>query len=179
MTSDLLQVGQVLVIPGQNEMVQETQDYIVQRGDSLWTIARAFNTTVNELRSLNNLMTDVLQIGQILKVPRQDNNDTENTLYYTVKNGDSLWSIAKSFDVSVDAIKNANGLTSNLLQIGQVLIIPTDNNSNPLPTISYTVKDGDSLWSIAREYGTTVDAIRTLNNLTSDILQIGMILQIP
>ena len=182
LTSDILQIGQILVIPSNYQPPSiTTQDYIVQRGDSLWTIAREFNTTVNELRSINNLTSDILQIGQILKVPSREEEPmppaTPST--YTVQRGDSLWSIAKTFGVSVDDIKTANNLTTNLLQIGQVLIIPTESNIPPVTPTIYTVQRGDSLWTIARKFGTTVNAIREANGLTSDLLSIGMTLKIP
>ncbi len=181
LTSDTLQIGQVLTIPGMIPETGELDTYIVKRGDSLWSIASAFNTSVNELRRLNNLTTDVLQIGQVLQVPRQESitpptvtPPTNST--YTVQSGDSLWSIAREFGISVDALKEANNLTSNLLSIGQVLQIPGKNTTN---TVFYTVKRGDSLWSIARDFGVSVSSIQEANNLTSSLLQIGEVLQIP
>ena len=72
----------------------------------------------------------------------------------------------------IDRIKDLNNLTTNLLSIGQVLLIPTDTN---LET-TYTVQKGDSLYSIAKKYNTTVDRLKQLNNLTSNLLSIGQIL---
>ena len=131
------------------------------------------------------MTTDTLQIGQVLLVPSasgdtdegEDNNIPITT--YTVKQGDSLWSIANSFGVTVQDLKDANSLTSNLLSIGQVLVIPNGNvNTNPTEQI-YIVKQGDSLWSIANRYNTTVDILKTLNNLTSNLLSVGQMLKIP
>jgi len=96
---------------------------------------------------------------------------------YTVVAGDSLWQIARRFGTTVDAIKRLNGLTSDNLSIGQVLRIPRESNE-PDYTL-YTVVRGDSLWQIARRFGTTVDAIKSLNGLTSNNLSIGQILRIP
>ena len=98
------------------------------------------------------------------------------SIKYTVQEGDSLWKIAQRYGTTVEAIKSLNGLTGDLLNIGQVLQIPA---SQPGPSIRYTVRPGDSLWLIAQRYNTTVDAIKKLNNLTSDILNIGQVLQIP
>lgn len=101
---------------------------------------------------------------------------SEDTFEYVVRAGDSLWLIARRYDTTVDAIKNLNGLTSDLLNIGQILKIPASQNA---PYVEYTVRPGDSLWLIARRYGTTVDAIKALNGLTSDLLNIGQVLRIP
>lgn len=106
-------------------------------------------------------------------LPSQGTGD--NNIEYIVRSGDSLWAIAQRYHTTVDAIKRLNGLTSDLLQIGQVLKIPILANT----TIQYIVQPGDSLWAIAKKYGTTVDEIKRTNGLTSDLLQIGQILQIP
>lgn len=98
------------------------------------------------------------------------------SIKYTVQKGDSLWKIAQRYGTTVEAIKSLNGLTGDLLNIGQVLQIPASQTG---PSIRYTVRPGDSLWLIAQRYNTTVDAIKKLNNLTSDILNIGQVLQIP
>ena len=145
--------------------------YIVKKGDSLYSIARNFNTTVDELKRVNNLTNNLLSIGQVLKLP---SNNTNESNIYTVKKGDSLYSIARNFNTTVNEIKKLNKLSSNLLSIGQVLKIPNGNNSNN----TYTVKKGDSLYSIARNYNTTVDNIKKLNNLSSNLLSIGQILKI-
>ncbi|MCI8635788.1 MAG: LysM peptidoglycan-binding domain-containing protein [Eubacterium sp.] len=97
------------------------------------------------------------------------------TIEYTVVSGDTLWSIANRFGTTVGEIKALNGLTSDLLLIGQVLKIPSKQGTN----ISYTVVSGDTLWSIARRYGTTVDAIKRLNGLTGDEIRVGQTLLIP
>ncbi len=94
---------------------------------------------------------------------------------YTVKAGDTLWLIARRYGTTVEAIKQANGLTSNALQIGQVLRIPVSQD----PYVEYTVRAGDTLWELSRRYGTTVEAIKQANGLTSNILQIGQVLRIP
>lgn len=197
LTNDVLSVGQVLTIPGVSGEEDNGEDenngavfyYTVERGDSLWSIARRFGVTVQEIRDANDLTTDTLSVGQSLIIPGisagddlEDNEDSEIVpTTYTVASGDSLWSIANRFGVTVNDLKTANNLTSNLLSIGQVLIIPTTGSNNPNnPTYTiYTVASGDSLWSIANRFGTTVDTIKNLNNLTSNLLSIGQVLQIP
>ncbi len=98
------------------------------------------------------------------------------TIRYVVQPGDSLWLIAQKYNTTVDDIKQLNGLTGNLINVGQVLKIPASQASS---YFSYTVKAGDSLWLIAQKYNTTVNAIKSLNGLTSDALSIGQVLKIP
>ncbi len=147
--------------------------YIVKKGDSLWSIARAYNTTVDELKKLNNLSTNLLSVGQILKIPVK--SEIENYNIYTVVKGDTLYKIANQFGVTVNDIITANNLKSNTLQIGQKLSIPILKQEN----IEYYVQSGDSLWSIARKFNTTVDEIKKLNNLTTNLLNINQRLLIP
>ena len=149
--------------------------YIVKKGDNLWSIASKNNTTVDNIKRLNNLTSNNLYIGQTLKISDNDNNNNlENKNIYTVKKGDSLWLIANKYDTTVEKIKSANNLTSNALRIGQVLTIPSSSEF-----FTYTVKNGDSLWLIAKNYNTTVDNIKKLNNLTSNTLQINQKLILP
>ncbi len=97
------------------------------------------------------------------------------TVTYTVQPGDSLWLIAQRYGTTVDAIRQANGLSNNVLQIGQVLRIPVSQS----PYVEYTVRAGDSLWELARRYDTTVEAIMRANGLSGSYLQIGQVLRIP
>lgn len=149
--------------------------YIVKSGDTLWSIARKFNITVNELKSLNNLTSNALSIGQVLKVKEEETSP--NT--YTVKSGDTLWSIARKFNLSVEQLKAMNNLTSSSLSIGQVLKISSTKDNEDESTDYYTVQKGDSLYKIAIRFNTTVNDIVALNNLKSTLLSIGQRLLIP
>ncbi len=172
LTSNILSTGQLLKIP--SALLPEST-YIVKKGDSLYSIANKYNTTVDELKRINNLTSNILSIGQVLKLPSDKVSDVEkeeNTISYTVQKGDSLYSIARKYSTTIDKIKDLNNLTTNLLSIGQVLLIPTNTN---LET-TYTVQKGDSLYSIAKKYDTTVDRLKQLNNLKSNLLSIGQIL---
>ena len=173
LASDILSIGQVLRIPVQETETLPEMTYTVQAGDTLYSIARRYNTTVDALKNVNNLTSNVLSIGQVLKIPTS--NDGGSPLpTYTVQTGDTLYSIARRYNTTVDALKSVNNLTSNVLSIGQVLKLPVTT----LPTVTYTVKQGDTLYSIARQHNTTVDTLRRLNNLSSDILRVGQILKI-
>lgn len=171
--TNTLSVGQKLVIPSISVSPEVSDTYIVQKGDSLWSIANKFNMTVSELKNLNNLTNNLLSIGQVLKIKDSSSNG-ETT--YTVQKGDSLWVIANKYGITTEELKSYNNLTSNLLSIGQVLKIPQGKKSTEN---IYTVKKGDSLWTIANRYNTTVEKIKVLNNLTSNLLSIGQQLKIP
>ena len=152
--------------------------YIVKKGDSLWSIASKNNTTVDNIKKLNNLSSNNLSVGQVLKLSYDaENEDIKESNIYTVKKGDSLWLIANKYGTTVDELKNANNLKSNTLSIGQTLIIPEKKESTS--KISYIVKKGDSLWLIANKYDTTVEKIKSTNNLKSNTLSIGQVLVIP
>lgn len=152
--------------------------YVVKKGDSLWSIASKYNVSVDELKTLNKLSSNNLSIGQLLKLPKKEEENKNNnaTNLYIVKKGDNLWAIANKYNTSVDALKTINNLNTNALSIGQQLIIPSVSGSNQ---ISYTIKKGDSLWAIANKYDTTVDKIKEVNNLSSNALSIGQQLIIP
>lgn len=171
--TNTLSVGQKLVIPSISVSPEVSDTYIVQKGDSLWSIANKFNMTVSELKNLNNLTNNLLSIGQVLKIKDSYNNGKTT---YTVQKGDSLWVIANKYGITTEELKSYNNLTSNLLSIGQVLKIPQGKTSTEN---IYTVKKGDSLWTIANRYNTTVEKIKVLNNLTSNLLSIGQQLKIP
>ena len=178
LTSNTLQIGQILRIPTKEIYEGEENVYIVQKGDTLYSVAMANNTTVDELKKANNLTSNILSTGQLLKIPSA--LLPEST--YTVKKGDSLYSIANKYNTTVEELKRINNLTSNTLSIGQVLKLPSDKASNieqEKNTITYTVQKGDSLYSIARKYSTTIDKIKDLNNLTTNLLSIGQVLLIP
>lgn len=99
----------------------DTIQYVVQPGDSLWLIARKYGTTVAAIQKLNNLTGDLIRVGQVLTIPV---SGTPSYIKYTVKSGDSLWRIAQQYNTTVQALMNLNGLTSDLLMIGQVLKVP-------------------------------------------------------
>lgn len=105
---------------------------------------------------------------------------------YVVQSGDSLWKISQTYGVSIDSIRQLNGLSSDNLKIGQTLKLtgtssaPTSPVVTPAPanTTVYVVASGDSLWTIANKFGTTVENLKQLNGLSNDFLQVGQTLKV-
>ena len=139
------------------------------------------DSTGDDVNQLKNNYKKYAQAVVDAVLEYRDLSTTPSSEYYTVKSGDSLWSIAKKYGISVDELKAANNLTSNVLQIGQKLNIPSMSGITTKPEnyINYTVKSGDSLYSIASKNDLTVQELKNYNNLTSNVLQIGQILKIP
>ena len=173
LTSDLIQIGQVLFIPT-TTTTPVYSTYTVVKGDTLYGIASKYDISVDELKSLNNLTSNTLYIGQQLKVPEKDIEESEEYEIYTVVKGDSLWLISQKYDVPVDDLIELNNLETVNLQIGDKLKIPKATSKK-----TYIVQKGDSLWSIAKDYNISVEELKLANNLTSNLLSIGQQLIIP
>lgn len=155
--------------------------YTVKKGDSLWSIAKKYNTTVEQLKAANNLTSNLLNISQVLKIPQTEVPvEPGDYTVYTVVSGDNLYNIARRYNLDVKDIVDYNNLSTTNLSIGQRLLIPTKTVPTPSEGYqTYIVKKGDNLYSIANKYNTTVDEIKSLNNLTSNILSINQKLLIP
>ena len=192
-----LKIGQTLTIPSKsgtnpNNMFM----YTVKKGDSLYSIAQKYNTTVKAIQDLNYLKSTNLSVGQVLRIPetysKEDEMTLPNYINYTVQKGDSLYSIAKKYNIDVDTLMKDNSLTTTNLSLGQNLKIRVMEGEieecfgpdytppiNTTPTTTYTVQKGDSLYSIAKKFNTSVNAIQNLNNLTNINLSVGQQLKIP
>ena len=170
LTNNNLTIGQMLTLPTTVPLT-----YTVKSGDTLYRIASQNNTTVDVLKKLNNLSSNNLTIGQILKLPDEEFIQIPTTeTIYTVKRGDTFYSIAKNYNTTTEKIKSLNNLKTNTLTIGQKLRIPATVTINkPTTATSYIVKPGDTLYSLAREFNTTVNNLKTLNNLSTNNLTIG------
>lgn len=198
---DAIHSGQSLIVSknknpqGNPGNISEGQYYAVRRGDSLYSIAKRFNTTPQNLLLLNGLnASQSIYIGQHLKVKGDSrltgnvevpsiSSVTGNVKYYTVRTGDSLFAIAKRFNTTPDAIQQLNGMSSNSnIFPGQRLIISGGSNGNTQQqdTPAYhTVSRGESLYAIAQKYNTTPQYLLQLNNLnTNSRIFIGQKLQV-
>lgn len=170
--------------------------YPIQPGDSLDDIARLHDTTVQAIMIWNNLPGQTINPGQILLLPpiSQDRLPRMRPLTVIVEPGDNLYRIATAHNVTVEELAQANNLIiDGPLFVGIELVIPgasasfvTDGSFGPellvgprAPTlVDVQVRPGDNLWGISRAYGTTVSAVRAINNLASDTLRIGQVLKV-
>ena len=111
-------IEQVLIIPS---ITTGEINYVIQKGDNLYSIANKYGVTIDDIKLLNNLNSNILQIGQILKIPGSTNYNT-----YIVKKGDTLWDIARTYGTTVNKLMSINNLTSTVLKVGQSLLIPAN-----------------------------------------------------
>jgi len=175
LVTDTLSIGQELYLTTNSTPI-EGDTYTVKAGDTLYGIASKYNMTVDDLKALNGLSSNLLSIGQVLLV--SDKNSTP-TGEYIVKKGDTLYSIAEQLGTTVDELKRLNNLTSNILSIGQVLLTNSSGITGEVVENTYTVKAGDTLYSIAKKYGISVDTLKQMNSLTNNLLSIGQVLIVP
>lgn len=131
---------------------QTVTTYTVKAGDTLYNIATQFGTTVAQLKSINGLTSNVIYIGQQLKVAPQQTN------VHHVQPGDTLFKIANQYNVTVEQLKRFNGLQNNQIYVGQTLQIPDQNPTEiitPLPDGVYRVGDrGENVRNIQRALNT-------------------------
>ncbi|WP_243387398.1 LysM peptidoglycan-binding domain-containing protein [Bacillus kexueae] len=186
LSTDHIYIGQTVKVYAKSveEEITEgasTSTYIVVAGDTLSLIAKKFNVTVDSLKKVNQLTTDVIYVGQSLKIPTQPENPVQ-TQTHVVEAGDTLYKIAVRYGVTVQDIKEKNNLQSDVIYVGQRIIIPIQqpvSNDNTNVEETYVVAQGDTLSLIAKKHNTTVDAIKALNGLNTDIIYVGQTLKIP
>ncbi|MCC5803159.1 C40 family peptidase [Rossellomorea vietnamensis] len=179
----------------------------VESGDSLWSIARQYDTTVALLKNMNKLKSDMIFPNQVLKVDsdQHDQNDktpskpatpvqTESAKKYIVKSGDTLSAIAYRHSITLAELQKWNNINSHLIYPGQSLVVSEgssagdqgSNTSKPSPSTppkqesssTYTVKSGDTLSHISVKYDVSVQDIKRLNNLSNDMIYVGQSLKV-
>lgn len=174
--------------------------HTVKSGDSLYKIAHKHQTSIEQIKKINGLSNNVIHPGQTLHIPlahggqQEDeilteeqvkkqqhkhyhishhHDHTKITTTYHVQKGDSLYKIAKHFDVTIKAIQHANHIESNTIQPGRVLHIPQSkkqgaHHQKHSQKHRYKIKKGDSLWKIANHLNVSIDQLRQWNNLSSN-----------
>lgn len=163
--------------------VPEQLEYAVEWLDTLYSIARRFNTTVDGIVALNGLQdAHSIQVGQVLRIAGTASPTSGGTLQeYVVQHGDTLFSIGQRYGVTVDAISRANGIVNPwFISVGQTLLIPEGGPSAPLSGNAYVVQPGDTMYSIAVRFGKNVWDIIVANNLADPHwISVGQVLIIP
>ncbi len=173
---------------------QSATHHRVRAGQTLGAIARQYGTTVSVLQQANNLpRADRIYVGQRLVVPQARAHRTGNTLpstpppsgVHVVSRGETLQAIAIRYGLSVSQIAAHNELANpNLLKPGQRIAIPRAGSAAD-PTVApgrvahHVVRPGETLVAIARSYGTSVDSLRSLNQIRGSLIRVGQKLQIP
>ncbi|MEM7331015.1 MAG: LysM peptidoglycan-binding domain-containing protein [Chloroflexota bacterium] len=204
---------QVVPIPAPQVSAYEYSSYIVAPGDTIYGIARKFGIPVQSIISANQISNpNLIHTGLVLQIPVDGSAPTpppvesvpapvpENGSSYTVRAGDSLYSIARQFSITVNALVQANQISNpSLIYPGTVLTIPGGSSAPPAQPqppapqppapepappsnggTTYLVKAGDSLNSIARQFGVSVDALAFINNISNwAVIYPGQVLTIP
>ena len=192
-----------IILSANSESVFACSDtYIVQNGDNLYSLAKKYNVSVEQIQGVNNLSSEMIKAGQTLEVPalvgthteHEKQNHTENgeNITHKVQRGDTLFSLAKKYDVSIEQIQQGNGLTSETIKVAQVLkikspkVVKATNQATELHKeinkeihnekmtfATYTVAAGETLWGIARQFNLSIADLKTYNHLTNDMVLIG------
>ncbi|MEA1939795.1 MAG: LysM peptidoglycan-binding domain-containing protein [Candidatus Caldatribacteriota bacterium] len=177
--------------------------HTVVKGESLWSISQQCQIPIKTILAINNIEeNDLLSIGQVIKISQNSLQGSDYSVH-VVKKGETLWSISRKYNLTVNSIIAINNFTnSELISIGQQIRIPSfkdnstlgknmnvqtsaDNNQDnskdeEIEPVTYIVKPGDNLWNIAQKFGVSIATITAMNNLTSkDLLSINQKLEIP
>ena len=205
MKKTVFSVATITALTG-TSLTANAEEVIVKEGDTLWGIANEVGTTVEALKQANNLKSDLIKPEDVLTYDLDAEvtyeEDAEGS--YTVRSGDTLWSIAEQFGISLDELYALNNLSSDLIHPGLVLNVGGEVASAPavneveveevekvevpaenaeveeveVPAASgaYVVEAGDTLYSIARATGVSIDELKALNGLSSDLITVGQVL---
>lgn len=171
------------------KQLDDVQYHEVQKGETLFAISRKYGKSVAQIKQLNDLKSYALNVGQKLIINqnfKETAPDTENTnFYHEVQKGESLFKVAKKYNISVGELKKLNDLSSDALSVGQKLLVSkagksASNDTEKVTTnVTYhTVEKGETLYSISRKYGVKVDTIKRLNSLKDVTLSVGQKLRI-
>ena len=188
----------VFYIPSEKYILFENEDnpfknsnqinwisHIVQSGDSLWSLASKYDTEVKIIKKINYLNNDLLSINDTLLIPLSKSKSNNFIPYemYIVSEGDTLWSIAKEYNIEIRDLSRMNSIDENsYLQLGQQLSIGNKNIHRNMEskkrTILYSVKQGDNLFKISELFDVSIRSIEEINNFKNTTLMPGQIIKV-
>jgi len=179
----ILAISTLFILLSAGQTLAQNTTHQVKSGDTLFQIAEKYEVSVQQIRDWNSLSGSQLSIGQQLVIKQQKQNQTNRSgITHTVEPKETLYSISKKYSVSIAEIKNWNDLKAQKLSIGTKLSIYPEQSSQPSAPQNaeqsqnksyYTVKSGDSLFRIAGLHNMSVQRLKELNDLSSNILQVG------
>lgn len=166
--------------------------HTVKSGDTLWGLSRTYNVSVDSLSNWNKLSSSTIYVSQKLSViaphshteAQKSSVTTTSATTYVVNSGDTLWGISKKYNMSVSTLKSLNGLTSDVIRPGQTLRVSGTSASKETVatttsnTGTYRVQSGDILSEIAVRHNLSVSQLKSINNLTSDLIYVGQVLKV-
>lgn len=159
--------------------------HIVKRGDSLWELAKKYDTEVKVIKNINYLEGDLLSIDETLLIPLGKTKSNNFIPYemYIVSEGDTLWSISKKYNIEIRDLAKMNSINENeYLQLGQQLSIGNKNIHRNIEskkrTILYSIKQGDNLYKISELFDVSIKSIEDINNFKQPTLMPGQIIKI-
>ena len=195
MKKTVVSVATLTALAGTSVANIQAEEVTVKSGDTLWGIANAVGTTVADLKSANNLSSNLIHPGDVLSYSQSFTKNDTNT--YKVKAGDTLWAIGNQYGVSYSEIMKANNLKTDIIFPGQTLTLNADIveevsapevavESVETPVVetveetnttgAYVIQSGDTLYKISRETGVDLNTLKSINSLKSDLIFPGQVL---
>lgn len=164
----------------------------VDEQETLYAISRRYDVPIPQILEFNKEADGGLDVGQILRIPYNPNakprvQNVSTTEFHTVAAGETLFSISRQYNLSVDELKAMNSMTQNAISVGQQLRIRKDGNetvvvNKPVQGKSvvgyHSVAPKETLFSISRDYGVTVQQLKEWNNMVGSNLEIGQLLRV-
>ena len=159
--------------------------HVVVSGDSLWKLAKKYDTELRIIKEINYIDSDLLSINDTLLIPLSKSKSNNFIPYemHIVSEGDTLWDLSKKYNIDIEDLIRMNSLKKDsYLQLGQQLTIGNKNIHRNIEskkrTILYSVKQGDNLYKISDLFDVTVESIKEINDFETSDLMPGQIIKI-
>lgn len=193
-----LPLGKEIFIPyGKAPTKVATIYHITQSGETLFSIAKAYNSSVEEIKQLNSSLGNTLSVGQYIRVPQRSHiqpqaekhnsalNKKDNRVFHIIRPKENLYTISKQWGVSVKELRLHNQLKTHHIKAFDTLWIPVKTKVQPIisieekPFVNHYVQSGETLYSIARYYAVSVKDINIYNQINNNRIKSGQVLKIP